>query len=169
MQKVSIKKLEQSVDVDFEALPDVSRNFIINYGLKQVLNDAHSSCVWKAKDGSLPYVEESDGDTSKASNSWKAAVLAAVQVKIAALESGDISTRKAAVPDRPETAVIVDWLSYDKNVTKKAVRAAIKEHGLQMFLEAYGEDKVAKEVKARAKRIELDDTTNDALDLLMAA
>lgn len=172
MQNVTIKKLDHSVEVDFDKLPEVSQNHIVAYGFKQILNDCHSEHVWKTREGLFPFIEDAkklgEGEP-EARKSYKSAVLAAVEVKIAALESGDISTRKPAVPDRPETNVIIDWMVRDKGLTKKVIRAAIKEHGLTMFIEAYGENKVAKEAKARAKHVDLDESTNEALDMLMNA
>lgn len=40
MNIVTIGKLNESVEIDFGALPEVSQAFIIQYGLKQLLNDA---------------------------------------------------------------------------------------------------------------------------------
>lgn len=40
MNVVTIGKLNESIEVDFAALPAVSQAFIIQYGLKQLLNDA---------------------------------------------------------------------------------------------------------------------------------
>lgn len=37
---ITLTKIEKSVNVDFLALPEASRNHVIAYGLKQLLNDA---------------------------------------------------------------------------------------------------------------------------------
>lgn len=39
---IAISKAKTNVEVDFNALPEVSKNYLIAYGLKQRLNDVHS-------------------------------------------------------------------------------------------------------------------------------
>lgn len=38
--RIPLIKINQHVDVDYDALPDVSKTHIVNYGLRQLLNDA---------------------------------------------------------------------------------------------------------------------------------
>lgn len=45
--KVFIAKLETELEIDFEALPQVSKDFIINYGIKQKLNDCVANPEFK--------------------------------------------------------------------------------------------------------------------------
>ena len=40
MHTITISKVNRKVDVDFDALPEKSKAFVINYGLKQLLNDS---------------------------------------------------------------------------------------------------------------------------------
>lgn len=43
MFTIGIKATGDSHEIDFAALPEASRDFIVAYGLKQLLNDAHVS------------------------------------------------------------------------------------------------------------------------------
>ena len=43
MNTITIAKAGKSVEVDFDALPEVSRTYIVEYGLRQSLNDATAS------------------------------------------------------------------------------------------------------------------------------
>lgn len=48
--EIFIAKADKSVTVDYDALPAVSQEYIINYGLRQVLNDAAASVAGDDKD-----------------------------------------------------------------------------------------------------------------------
>ena len=41
--EIFIAKAKRSITVDYDALPDVSKDYVINYGLRQALNDAAAS------------------------------------------------------------------------------------------------------------------------------
>lgn len=49
MLKVSIGKTGHVIEVDFDALPEASKTYIIMYGLKQTLNDAGAAETESAK------------------------------------------------------------------------------------------------------------------------
>lgn len=93
-QTIEIRKLNSTVEVDFHKLPETAQAFIINYGLKQVLNDAHSQVVWKRNDGTMVYGE----DTAEAQEQYAKDVMSAIDEKLEALQSGQITTRKAGTP-----------------------------------------------------------------------
>lgn len=44
MQTVTINKISQSREIEFDKLPENTQAFIINYGLRQVLNDRTWTC-----------------------------------------------------------------------------------------------------------------------------
>lgn len=117
---VLINKTGQTVSIDKGALPQVSNDFIFAYGLRQILNDCHSSIVAKTWD------EEKDGNFSEA-------VMAAVADKIAALATGDITTRRAA--GEPVDPVARRVLRIARERIKSALKA---QKGLT--IKAYGEE-----------------------------
>lgn len=76
--KVSIGKIGASVDVDYAAFAANVQEYVVAYGLTQILNDAHSSVTEKA-----------EPNTAKR----EAAVMALVEKKLAALVSGNVHMR----------------------------------------------------------------------------
>jgi hypothetical protein len=40
MHTINVNKIARSVEIDFDALPEASKAFVVNYGLKQLLNDS---------------------------------------------------------------------------------------------------------------------------------
>jgi hypothetical protein len=92
MLTISIKKIADFVDVDFDNLPPNSVQYVVEYGLTQCLNDCHASVIkkgWKGTD------EE-----------FTAAVWKEVNAKMDQLKTGDFS-RKAPVALTPETREFV--------------------------------------------------------------
>lgn len=47
--QIRIAKMDKEVELDFEALPDAAKSYIIAYGLKQSLNDSIASAKTKAE------------------------------------------------------------------------------------------------------------------------
>ena len=77
---IAIGKIGSTVNVDVEALPPKSLEYVIRYGLTQALNDAHSQVTATA---------EPDADKRAA------LVREAVDKKLAALMSGDIRVARS--------------------------------------------------------------------------
>lgn len=89
--------------------PANSKDFIFNYGLRQILNDCHSS------------IQAKDFETTEA---WHEAVNAAVQAKLSALESGDLTIRRtSSEPVDPVERVAL-------RMAREAVKSALKANGL---------------------------------------
>lgn len=76
IRAIRIAKSDRNVDVDFEALPAVSREYIIKYGLTQALNDAAAPINAK--------------DANCAANAW-----ALVQKRVEKLMAGTIGMRES--------------------------------------------------------------------------
>lgn len=90
--------------------PQVSQDFIFGYGLRQILNDCHSSIKRADYDDEASFVE---------------AVNSTVKAKLTALESGEITTRRAA----GEPVDPVEKIAY--RMAKAAVQAALKSKGVK--------------------------------------
>lgn len=104
--QILIKKTGSVIETgDF---PEVSREFIFNYGLRQILNDCHSS------------VKQSDFRTEA---EFFAAVMEAVTRKLTALEQGQITVRKSAEPTSPLDKII-------QRIATANVGAALKKKGI---------------------------------------
>lgn len=146
MTQVQIAKTGQSVEVDFKALPANSQEFIINYGLRQMLNDCHSALTVKGWEG-----------TQEAFNE---AVMKAVSDKLAAIASGDLSIRKAgkAEPVDPVERLALRMareLIKDALAAKKLTIKKIGEEKFESLVEAKMEkdgEALRKEAKAQLKR-----------------
>lgn len=98
--------------------PQNSRDFIFNYGIRQILNDCHSS------------IKRVDFNTQE---EFAEAVNAAVTAKLKALESGDLTIRRAsAEPVDPVERVAL-------RMARDAVKSALKAKGLTV--KKIGEEK----------------------------
>lgn len=78
---VNIAKASKSLSVDWDAMPDNAKQHLIEYGLRQKLNDAGSQFTTKALG------EKDAGDKA----------FAAAQVTLEALMAGEMSVRSAKV------------------------------------------------------------------------
>lgn len=126
--------------------PQVSRDFIFNYGLRQILNDCHASIQRKdfvvgpeGEDGCYP-------DEKTAQAAYVAAVDDRVKAKLAALESGDLSTRRASGPVDPvarETLVIA----------KEEIRLALQRKGIKLKAAKNLDEIIAAHVEAQIERL----------------
>lgn len=96
---VTIAKISQSIDIDFDTMPDSSRDFIFNYGIRQYLNDAVAG--------------ESDADKG----------LEKVMARMAKLESGDLSARAG----RESDPIKVEMKALARNAVRNAIRKAGKK------------------------------------------
>lgn len=144
---INISKIGQTREVDFDKLPEASQNFIIGYGLQQVLNDCHASIQRKDYDS-----EEEFGK----------AVSDRVETKLDALHAGKITIRAAGTREPVDP---VAKLVY--RMAKDAVESAIKAKGVKLrevpkeklgeLIAAYSEkhgDQLTKEAKAQIKKAE---------------
>lgn len=129
--QITINKIGTVVDVDFDKLPANSQEFIKNYGIRQILNDCHSSTIRK------------DFDTQEA---FVAEVSESVNVKIAALVAGDLAIRRggASLPSDP---VEREVLSIAREEIKNALRSK-KNLSIKAFENANGEGSFDKLVQA---------------------
>lgn len=81
--QIKIGKLETTVSVDVDALPAISVQYIVAYGLTQCLNDAHASVARKA----FASVEE-----------FEDAVMAKVSKRLDQITSGDVPGSRVSRP-----------------------------------------------------------------------
>lgn len=151
---ININKTGQSVEVSFDELPQTSQDFIVTYGLRQILNDCHSSLVRAKFEGTDEQFAE--------------AVMDAVEEKLGALLSGDITTRKAGarLPADPLMAEAV-------KIAREEVKKALAKKGFT--IKAVGKDKFnelvdghiendGERIKKEAKK-RLDNAQEVAIDL----
>ena len=87
MLNISIAKAGESVTVDFDALPEVSQKYIIEYGLRQSLNDATAS------------LKRDDYETD---DDFKAAALAVANKKLDGILSGELRQSAGRIGDPVE-------------------------------------------------------------------
>lgn len=73
---VKIAKIDMNLRVDWDKLSESTRKGIIEYGLRQLLNDAHAAIALK------------DGDTEAEARTKRAEIEAAVNKRLDALEAG---------------------------------------------------------------------------------
>lgn len=130
---VTIGKTGAAHEIDFAALPETSQQFIITYGLKQLLNDAHASITPKAYKP-----EDFDG------LSFAEAVNAAVEEKLNRLFEGTLAIRAGTREPSDPRAKIIHQLAKD------ALREALKAKGLNF--KAIGEEKVSELVAGLAAK-----------------
>lgn len=109
-QSIHVSKANQSFDIDFAALPEASQAFVINYGLRQLLNDSVASVSTKNfPEASAEELVETAVDT--------------VTGKIQALLDGTIGIR--ATTERDPLKVIMRQIAND--MLSGALRAAGKK------------------------------------------
>lgn len=103
---IHIAKAGKTLSIDWNAMPPVAQQFIIEYGLRQKLNDAGSSATIKEL-----------GEVEAANQAF-----ALAEKSLAALMEGDISVRVGAksltLEERAEQNVIRDWF---KKICKRPV------------------------------------------------
>lgn len=90
--------------------PTVAKDFIFAYGLRQILNDCHAS------------IQRKDFESQEA---FIGAVNERVKAKLAALESGDITTRQVGTTLDPVTKL-------GMTLARELVVTAIKAKGLKV-------------------------------------
>jgi hypothetical protein len=106
---ITVSKTNQQFNIDFEALPKASQDYVIQYGLKQCLNDCHSAFK--------------DVDHAKAQ----------VEMKVEALRSGTVSLRAIGERIDPVTKAVNDRLitlvATAAKMTRKNLIAKLKASG----------------------------------------
>lgn len=108
MKTIVIAKAGTEVQVDWDALPEASKAYVIQYGLTQCLNDAHASV--KATE---------DGAQEKAK--------ALMEVRLEALRAGNPPSVGARAQTRPE------WMKVAEDIVSQALRAnGIKKKTVDM-------------------------------------
>jgi len=92
MFTIAIRKIGESIDIDFDSLPAESVRYVVAYGLTQIFNDAHASVVKKSYDPA-----KNDG------TSFEAAVMDKVAARLDSLRDGEVpGARTPADPKKAE-------------------------------------------------------------------
>jgi len=92
---INIAKADTTIEIDFESLPEVSKDYVINYGLTQALNDAVAPLA--VIDGKVCVNKKPLDDTS--ADKFAEIVLGRVQKKIDALIAGTVRIAGTRVGD----------------------------------------------------------------------
>ena len=131
---VQIRKINTQVEVDFDALPETSKCFVIDYGLKQLLNDAVAS-----KDDKLEIADTVDR-------------------KLTALVDGSVRISSAGRASNPLAKAAMD---YAREVVRASIRASgkqIKEYTTGQITEAAAKIVDNADVqKEAARRVKMQD------------
>lgn len=107
---IRIAKTNQTLEIDFKTLPEATKQYVIQYGLKQCLNDAHSAF----KD-----VAEAKGQ---------------VEAKLEALQNGSVTLRATA--ERVDPIVkevnekLINLVVQSAKIRRKDLLASLKVKGL---------------------------------------
>jgi hypothetical protein len=160
--QILINKTQTMVEIAEAELPQASKDFIFNYGLRQILNDCHSS------------IKRADFSDEK---SFSEAVMEAVDAKLGAILSGDLHTRRASGESldpvvRETVAIAKEELAILlKNKGLSKAKVSNYDEVLQSYVEKHVE-RLTKEAKTRiaakakkAAEVNLD----DLMDLIETA
>ena len=153
MTNVTIAKTGQAVEVDFAALPANSQEFVINYGLRQILNDCHSSVTRAGWEGT--------------SEEFAEAIMSAVNAKLSALSTGDLTTRRGS--GQPADPVEREALK----IAREELTAAVKAKGKRIkqienfdeLVKAHADKNEERLMKEARARIKASATKAEAVDL----
>jgi hypothetical protein len=152
MTTIIINKTGRSVDINESDIPTNAKEFIFNYGLRQMLNDCHSSLVAKDWD------TEKDGDYATAVNK-------VVDAKIAQILAGDLTTRRGSSEPidpvermalRIAREAVKNALKSKKGLSIKAYEAANGEGSYDTLVEKHLEknnEQIVKEAKIQLKKL----------------
>ena len=126
-------------EIDFDLLPEVSREAVIRYGFQRWVNDRVNSTT-KSKG----LVEKDD-------------VEAYAESVIQRLREGEIGAQRTSAVRDPfietQTRIVQEILRNAKGVKFKDSAAAIKAKGLEKFKEALGANDIEKEAKKRLANV----------------
>lgn len=132
MKVTSKIKTGKIFTIDFDALPKASQRALIEYGAQRWINDRVNST------SNAKGIKEPDQIDKLGEDFYER------------LLEGRLGPVRTSADPRLE--VVVDMVAAKAGKTKKATRAAIKEQGLDKFIEALGGDKVIQEeIDRRAK------------------
>lgn len=98
--EIKIGKLDQTVSVNVDALPAVSVQYIVAYGLTQCLNDAHASVARKA------FASESE---------FEDAVMAKVGKRLDQITSGDVPGTRTSKPKQTAAELFAAMSPAERN------------------------------------------------------
>jgi len=135
MFNISIASSETTIPVNWDAMPEASKRYIIAYGLKQRLNDAGAS-----------FKKDEEGSLEKK--------LAAAQVVLEGLMEGNITVRQAAVSMSLEQREFLKILKkVYKQVTGKKADDLEADAMLAAIAETLGKDadSIEKKLLIKAK------------------
>ncbi len=150
--EITINKTQRIVTIDEGTLPQITRDFVFSYGIRQILNDCHSSLV--AKD----WNEKENGD-------YNTAVNKAVDEKLAKLVAGDIVSRSgSSEPIDPVQRLILriareevkTALKVKKGLTIKAFNAVQGEDGYDNLVASHiakASERLTKEAKRQLSEV----------------
>lgn len=147
INSIHIGKLDVAVDVDFSSLPEISKAFIIEYGLKQYLNDAHAGIKREEKDDEGIELFSSDAEFHKA-------VTDSVAERISNLSAGVFNSRVGGIRDpfKAECKSIAEsMLSKEQRKLKGAERNA----AIGIILNGGKAEAIQKMARNRIEELEL--------------
>ena len=117
---ILIAKADKTISVDFDAMPENAKRFLIEYGLRQKLNDAGSSATVKELG------KEEAGNQA----------FAMAEASLAALMQGDVSVRRSASGKTLEERVFTRVLkAVFKAITKQNI-SELSDDSDEALLEA---------------------------------
>lgn len=146
---VTIGKTGTVRQIDFDAFADNVKAYVINYGLTQILNDAHSSVTEKAE----PNAEKR-----------AAQVEALVDKKLAALMAGDVRARAGGVRDPIKARAIriaLGHVAVIKGADGKPDAKAMRSKAIKLVAEKAGYMMLAAKQIEDEKALGLYDATAD--------
>ena len=152
MISIFIPKCGKSVDIDFSALPEVVQQHIIEYGLKQKLNDCHSQFT------------EKSGDKDYQEKAWTM-----VEKTVEALKAGEIRQAKAGAD--AEIQLVYEYLKLQKVSMKKEgffdwlEKTGGKEAAFKIIKNKWGEDQKQVSERVNAERLRVAQLKSKKTDL----
>lgn len=140
LKSVHIAKLGFDIEVDYDNFPEKSKEFIIDYGLKQLINDSHSG------------INKEDVE----------AIQTAIQNKVAQMEEGLLGVRVISGAKNPVESFYIKALAEMSNNSQKAIKEALskKEVSIVEYVEAHSaKDKIIAKAEELLEQSKLRATT----------
>lgn len=139
MLKVSIGKTGHVIEVDFDALPEASKSYIIMYGLKQTLNDAGAA--------------ETDPDKK----------IEAAKDRLAAIKSGTVGIRTVLSDiERATREIVGTFLVQTKRFKPAEARKMVVDNAESAMLE------IARAMLATKSNVPMNAVSESAVEELAA-
>jgi len=98
MLTIAIRKVDESVHVDVDSLPAESVEYIVRYGLTQILNDAHASVTDKGRN---PYNPDDNKGVS-----FYDAVMGRVNDRLEGIIEGRVPGARVRAKANPRVAAV---------------------------------------------------------------